>query len=89
MKLSSCIAAALLATASFSALASQEVSLAQSTKLHEIKMIGISGIHGSPTDAEMAIKDNADKSGAPYYRIVSMGTPSKSSVWFGEAMLYN
>ncbi|HFI1943994.1 TPA: DUF1471 domain-containing protein [Yersinia enterocolitica] len=88
MKLLPVIAAALIATASFATMASQEVSSEQATKLQSIGVISLSNVSGSPTDVESALKAKADADGASHYRIIGISNPGDSSNYSASAEIY-
>ncbi|ERK11002.1 putative exported protein [Serratia fonticola AU-P3(3)] len=92
MKLLPCIAAALIATASFSTLAAtmgaKQVDSAQASSMQSIGVVSVSGISGSPDDAIHALKQKATEDGATHYRIIGLDNPGDSSVWRGTAEVY-
>lgn len=88
MKLLPCIAAALIATASFSTMAAKQVDSAQASNMQSIGVVSVSGISGSPDDAIHALKQKATEDGATYYRIIGLDNPGDSSDWRGTAEVY-
>lgn len=90
MKLLPCIAAALIATASFSTLAAgvKQVDNAQASTMQSIGVVSVSGISGSPDDAIHALKQKATEDGATHYRIIGLDNPGDSSDWRGNAEIY-
>ncbi|AJJ62437.1 YdgH/BhsA/McbA-like domain containing protein [Yersinia aldovae] len=88
MKLLPVIAATLIATASFTTMAAQEVNSTQATKLQSMGVISLSNISGSPMDVESALDAKAMASGAGYYRIIGMSNPGDSSRYIASAEIY-
>jgi hypothetical protein len=92
MKLLTYITAALIATASFSTLAAamsvQQVDNSQLSGLHNMGVISVSGINGSPDDAIRALQQKAMEDGATSYRIIGLDTPGHSSEWRASADIY-
>lgn len=92
MKLLPCIAATLIATASFSTLAAgmsaKQVDSTQASTMQSMGVISVSGISGSPDDAVHALKQKATQDGASHYRIIGLDNPGDSSDWRGNAEIY-
>lgn len=88
MKLYHYIAAAVMATASFSSLAATQVGHDRAANLQSIGVVSVSGIAGSPDDAVSALKSKATEQGASYYRIIGLDNPGDSSSWRGNAVIY-
>lgn len=92
MKLLPCIAAVLIATASFSTLAAdmsvKQVDNTQASTMQSMGVVSVSGISGSPDDAIQALKQKAMKDGATHYRIIGLDNPGDSSDWRGNAEIY-
>ncbi|KFK97660.1 MULTISPECIES: DUF1471 domain-containing protein [unclassified Serratia (in: enterobacteria)] len=92
MKLLPCLAAALIATASFSTLAAnmsaQQVNSNQASTMQSMGVVSVSGISGSPDDAVHALKQKATEDGATHYRIIGLDNPGDSSNWRGNAEIY-
>lgn len=92
MKLLPCIAAALIATASFSTLAATmsatQVDSAQASSLQSMGVVSVSGVSGSFDDAVHALKQKATEDGATHYRIIGLDNPGDSSDWRGNAEIY-
>lgn len=92
MKLLPCIAAALIATASFSTLAvtmgAKQVDSTQANTMQRMGVVSVSGISGSPSDAIHALKQKATEDGATHYRVIGLDNPGDSSDWRGTAEIY-
>ncbi|CAM4139172.1 DUF1471 domain-containing protein [Serratia silvae] len=92
MKLLPYIAAALIATASFSTLAAsmgaKQVDSVQASSMQSIGVVSVSGISGSPDDAIDALKQKATEDGGTHYRIIGLDNPGDSSGWRGTAEVY-
>ncbi|MFI8417614.1 YdgH/BhsA/McbA-like domain containing protein [Serratia sp. NPDC078593] len=92
MKIYSYIAAVIIATASFSALANvssvKQVDVMEANNLQSLGVVSVSGITGSPDDALHALKEKAMADGASHYRVIGLDTPGDSSQWRGNAEIY-
>ncbi len=90
MKLLPCIAAALIATASFSTLAAGAVQVdsAHASTMQSMGVVSVSGVTGSPDDAIHMLKQKATEDGASHYRIIGLDNPGDSSDWRGTAEIY-
>ncbi|CFR09417.1 YdgH/BhsA/McbA-like domain containing protein [Yersinia frederiksenii] len=89
MKLLPVIVAALIATASFTTIAAQEVSPEQAIKLQSMGVISLSNVSGSPMDVESALKAKAIAGGASHYRIIGISNPGDSSNYSASAEIYH
>ncbi|TQI79154.1 uncharacterized protein DUF1471 [Serratia fonticola] len=90
MKLLPYIAAALIATASFSTLAAgaKMVDSTQASTMQSMGVVSVSGVAGSPDDAIHMLKQKATEDGASHYRIIGLDNPGDSSDWRGTAEIY-
>lgn len=88
MKLLPYIAAAVIATASFSALAAQEVSKKQASELQSLGVVSAYNVSGSPDDAISVINQKATAEGASHFRIIGLDNPGDSSNWRASAEIY-
>lgn len=90
MKLLPYIAAALIATASFSTLAAgaKMVDSTQASTMKSMGVVSVSGVAGSPDDAIHMLKQKATEDGASHYRIIGLDNPGDSSDWRGTAEIY-
>jgi len=88
MKLLPYIAAAIIATASFSALAAQEVNNKQASGLQSLGVVSAYNVSGSPDDAISVINQKATAEGASHFRIIGLDNPGDSSNWRASAEIY-
>ncbi|XBS71225.1 DUF1471 domain-containing protein [Acerihabitans sp. KWT182] len=88
MKILPYLFAAMMGAASFSALASQELNAAEAAGHQEIGRVSVSGLEGSPDDVVQALARKADEQNAPYFRVIEVANPGKSSDWIGNADIY-
>ncbi|CNE63482.1 DUF1471 domain-containing protein [Yersinia nurmii] len=88
MKLLTVITAAIIATASFSSLAAQEVNREQASQLQAMGVVSVSGISGSPSDVEAALNAKAVADGASHYRVIGISSPGDSSNYTASAEIY-
>ncbi|WP_213991863.1 DUF1471 domain-containing protein [Sodalis sp. dw_96] len=79
---------AIVGTVSFTALASQELNSTEAASHQEIGRISVSGLEGSPDDVVHALARKAAEQNAPYFRVIEVANPGKSSDWIGNADLY-
>ncbi|AKA39432.1 DUF1471 domain-containing protein [Yersinia ruckeri] len=89
MKVFTFIAAAIIATTSFSSLAAQEINSKQANQFQSIGIVSVSGINGSPSDVDAALNAKAVANGAKHYRVIGMSTPGDSSDYIASAEIYN
>ncbi|WP_342754007.1 YdgH/BhsA/McbA-like domain containing protein [Pantoea sp. MBD-2R] len=87
-KLAGLIAAAFLATASFSTLAATQVDESQTQNLQQMGTVSVQGVSGSLDDATAQLAQKAEEMGATHYRIIRADTPGDSSLWSGNAEIY-
>ncbi|MBD8450816.1 YdgH/BhsA/McbA family protein [Serratia rubidaea] len=90
--LSSYLTAALLAGASFSALAAPlsvtAINNQQAAGLQSLGAVSVSGVAGTSDDAVRKLQEKAADQGASHYRIIGLDTPGDSSLWRGNAEIY-
>lgn len=90
MKILPLFAAALITTASFSALAASEISSAQ-VQTHNYQSLGVVSVSQDNT-AELSLKSavnqKADEAGATHYRVIGVSTPGDSSLARASVELY-
>ncbi|CAM3532338.1 hypothetical protein BS639_05105 [Rouxiella silvae] len=90
MKILPIFAAALITTASFSALAASEISAAQ-VQTNNYQSLGVVDVRQDNT-ADMSLKaavnEKASQEGATHYRIIGVSTPGDSSLSRASVELY-
>ena len=82
------LAGALLATASFTALAATPVDQDQAQGLQSIGSVSVSNARGSLDDATRQLSQKAEEMGASHYRVIGVENPGDSSLWRGAAEIY-
>ncbi|MBU5375991.1 MAG: YdgH/BhsA/McbA-like domain containing protein [Pantoea sp.] len=82
------LAGALLATASFTALAATPVDQDQAQGLQSIGSVSVSNARGSLDDATRQLSQKAEEMGASHYRVIGVENPGDSSLWRGTAEIY-
>ncbi|MGC4125786.1 DUF1471 domain-containing protein [Enterobacter sp.] len=78
----------LFSTAAFSADLPEKVNADASAHLTRIGVVSISSFNGSTDDVVAALQQKAVKLGASKLRIVSLGNPGDSALWYGNAEAY-
>lgn len=66
----------------------QEVQRNQTTELQKLGNISVS-VRGAPSDAEAAILQRANASGARYYQILMISDSVIPGLWYAQAILYH
>ncbi|THD55158.1 DUF1471 domain-containing protein [Enterobacteriaceae bacterium ML5] len=66
----------------------KEVNAQQATSLQKIGNVTVSDIRGSTDDAVRALSHKVEAMGGYYYKMISLGTSSDSSLWRGTAIVY-
>lgn len=90
MKLLPIIAAAIITTASFSALAATQITSAQadSGNYQSLGVVSISEMSGAPGSIKQQLNEQATDKGASHYRIIGESTPGDSSLERASVELY-
>ncbi len=90
MKLLPLLAAALITSASFSALAANEISAAQAQS-HNYQSLGVVDVRQDNTEdfsLKAAVNEKANQEGATHYRVIGVSTPGDSSLARASVELY-
>ncbi|MFZ4834159.1 DUF1471 domain-containing protein [Rouxiella sp. Mn2063] len=88
MKILPFIAAAIITTASFSALAATQIDQAQANGLQPLGVINVSQDNTVPGSLTDSLNAKAAEKGASHYRIIGASTPGDSSLVRVSAELY-
>lgn len=90
MKLLPIIAAAIITTASFSALAATQITSAQadSGNYQSLGVVSISQMSGAPGSIKEQLNSQAADKGASHYRVIGVSTPGDSSLERASVELY-
>ncbi|WP_409074724.1 YdgH/BhsA/McbA-like domain containing protein [Pantoea sp. C3] len=87
-KLTAVLAGALLASASFTALAAAPVDREQAQGMQSLGSVSVSSVRGSMDDATEQLSQKAEEMGASHYRVIGVDNPGDSSLWTGTAEIY-
>lgn len=82
------VLASAFTTTAFAGALPEVISNSQAIQQQPIGVVSVSGISGTPEDATLQLQQKAAKLGGSSIRIVALGTPSDSSLWFGNAQVY-
>ncbi len=90
MKILPILAAAIITTASFSALAATQITATQadSGNYQPLGVVTISQMSGAPGSIKEQLNDQAAEKGASHYRIIGMSAPGDSSLERASVQLY-
>lgn len=90
MKILPLFAAALITTASFSALAATQISdaQAQSSNYHSLGVVDVRQDNTADLSLKAAMNEKAEEAGASHYRVIGISTPGDSSLARASVELY-
>jgi len=90
MKLLPILAAAIITTASFSAMAVTKITSAEadSGNYQSLGVVSISQMSGAPGSIKEQLNAQAAEKGAGHYRVIGMSTPGDSSLERASVELY-
>jgi len=90
MKLAHIIAATIITTASFSALAATEITSSQvdSGNYQSLGVVSVNQLSGAPGSIQSQLDDKVAAKGASSYRVIGVSTPGDSSLARASVELY-
>ncbi|MGC6387881.1 DUF1471 domain-containing protein [Ewingella sp. S1.OA.A_B6] len=90
MKILPILAAAIITTASFSALAATQITSAQadSGNYQPLGVVSVSQMSGAPGSIKEQLNAQATDKGASHYRVIGMSSPGDSSLERTSVELY-
>lgn len=86
--LSPVVFALLFSTAAISADLPQIINATTASHSEKVGTVSISHVSGSTDDAVTALQQKAAMRGASKLRIISLGNPGDSDLWYGNADVY-